>query len=110
MESRADLVATPEIALTGEGASLEDAYPEPPVRRFEALHFAVRNAKLVIGLAVVLAFLVAAIAGPWLTDATPFEFGYPLGEPPSTAHWLGATAPGPGGSSALVFGPAPSLR
>ena len=81
MESRADLVATPEIALTGEGAALEDAYPEPPVRRFEALHFAVRNAKLVVGLAVVLAFLVAAIAGPWLTDATPFEFGYPLGEP-----------------------------
>jgi len=27
VESRADLVATPEIALTGEGASLEDAYP-----------------------------------------------------------------------------------
>ena len=51
MESRADMMATPEIALTGEGASAEDAYPEPPVRRFEALHFAVRNAKLVIGLA-----------------------------------------------------------
>ena len=104
MESRADLVATPELALTGEGSSLEDAYPEPPVRRFEALHFAVRNAKLVVGLAVVLAFLVAAIAGPWLTDATPFEFGYPLGEPPSSAHWLGTTSPGQDVYSQFVYG------
>ena len=83
---------------------LEDAYPGAAVRRFEALHFAVRNAKLVIGLAVVLAFLVAAIAGPWLTDATPFEFGYPLGEPPSSAHWLGTTAPGQDVYSQFVYG------
>jgi peptide/nickel transport system permease protein len=60
----------------------------------EALRFAFRNTKLVIGLTVVLAFLVLAIVGPWLTDADPFEFGYPTGESPSRDHWLGTTASG----------------
>ena len=30
----------------------------------------------------------------WLTDADPFEFGYPPEKPPSSDHWLGTTAPG----------------
>jgi len=60
----------------------------------EALHFAFRNPKLLIGLTVVLAFLALAIVGPWLTDAEPFEFGYPTGEAPSRDHWLGTTAAG----------------
>jgi len=60
----------------------------------EVLHFAFRNRKLVIGLTVVLAFLALAIVGPWLTDADPFEFGYPTGEAPSSDHWLGTTAAG----------------
>ena len=99
---QADLVATPEVALTGEGAAGEDRGPRGA--RSELLHFALRNAKLVIGLGVVLAFLVLAIVGPWLTDATPFEFGYPLGEPPSRDHWLGTTSPGQDVYAQFVYG------
>ena len=66
--SAADLVATPEIALTGEGVNEIELGPRG--KRFESLHFALRNTKLVIGSCVVLAFLALAIVGPWLTDAT----------------------------------------
>ena len=98
-DSKADLLATPAVAATGEGAA------DPTrVRRSETLHFAFHNTKLVIGLTVVLAFLLLAIVGPWLTDATPFEFGYPLGEPPSHEHWLGTTAPGQDVYAQFVYG------
>jgi peptide/nickel transport system permease protein len=73
-------------------------------RRSETLYFAFRNRKLVVGLSVVLLFLVIAIVGPWLTDAEPFEFGYPLGEPPSKEHWLGTTAPGQDVYAQFVYG------
>jgi peptide/nickel transport system permease protein len=102
VEPRPDLVATPEIALTGEAAGELELGPRG--KRFETLHFAVRNTKLVIGATVVLAFLVLAIAGPWLTDATPFEFGYPLGEPPSSEYWLGTTSPGQDVYAQFVYG------
>jgi peptide/nickel transport system permease protein len=65
-----------------------------PRKRHETLYFALRNRKLVIGLSVVLAFLALAIVGPWLTDATPFEFGFETGQPPSSEHWLGTTGAG----------------
>jgi peptide/nickel transport system permease protein len=70
----------------------------------EALHFAFRNTKLVIGLAVVLVFLALAIVGPWLTDADPFEFGYPTGEAPSRDHWMGTTASGQDVFAQFVYG------
>ena len=78
--------------------------PAPPRRRNEALYFALRNRKLLIGLSVVAAFLGLAIVGPWLTDATPFEFGYPTGEAPSRDHWLGTTAPGQDVFAQFVYG------
>jgi peptide/nickel transport system permease protein len=102
IEPKADLVATPEVALTGEVA--EELELGPRGKRFETLHFAVRNTKLVIGFTVVLAFLGLALIGPWLTDATPFEFGYPLGQPPSSEHWLGTTAPGQDVFAQFVYG------
>jgi peptide/nickel transport system permease protein len=98
----ADLLATPEVAMTGEGATGEGGAPRGA--RSELLHFALRNAKLVVGLGVVLVFLVIAVVGPWLTDATPFEFGYPLGEPPSKEHWLGTTSPGQDVYAQFVYG------
>ncbi len=77
----------------------------PPRRsRNEIVYFGLRNTKLVIGLSVVLLFLGLAIVGPWLTDAEPFEFGFPTGEPPSTAHWLGTTAPGQDVYAQFVYG------
>ena len=77
----------------------------PPRRsRNEIAYFALRNTKLVIGLTVVLFFLALAIVGPWLTDAEPFEFGFPSGEPPSWEHWLGTTAPGQDVYAQFVYG------
>jgi peptide/nickel transport system permease protein len=76
----------------------------PRRRRSEMLYFAFRNRKLVIGLAFVLFFLGLAIVGPWLTDADPFEFGYPTGQPPSTEYWLGTTGAGQDVFSQFVYG------
>ena len=101
-DPRPNLAATPELALTGESSGESELGPRG--KRFEALHFAFRNTKLVIGLTVVLAFLLLAIIGPWLTDAGPFDFGYPTGEPPSTEFWLGTTAPGQDVYAQFVYG------
>jgi peptide/nickel transport system permease protein len=101
-DSQANLGATPELALTGEGSGESELGPRG--KRFEALHFAFHNTKLVIGLTFVLAFLLLAIIGPWLTDAGPFEFGYPTGQPPSTEFWLGTTAPGQDVYAQFVYG------
>jgi peptide/nickel transport system permease protein len=80
----------------------------PPVgvkrRRSETLYFAFRNKKLLFGLSVVLFFLLVAIFGPMFTDASPFEFGYPLGEPPSRDYWLGTTSAGQDVYAQFVYG------
>jgi peptide/nickel transport system permease protein len=76
------------------GTAAEPVVIRPRRTRYEALYFAFRNRKLVVGLGVVLAFLVLAIVGPFLTDADPFEFGYPIGESPSRDNWLGTTSAG----------------
>jgi peptide/nickel transport system permease protein len=57
----------------------------------EALYFARRNRKLVLGLAVVLLFLVVAIVGPLLTDHGPNEYVGPPAQRPSTRYWFGTT-------------------
>jgi peptide/nickel transport system permease protein len=96
--------ADPRIeALLIEGEELVPTAP-PRRRRSETLYFALRNTKLVVGLTVVLFFLGLAIVGPWLTDATPFEFGYPLGVPPSSEYWLGTTSPGQDVFAQFVYG------
>ena len=100
-DSRADLLTTPELALTGSVAT-EDL--DPGRRRSETLHFAFRNPKLVIGLSIVLFFLVLAIVGPLLTDADPFEFGFPLAEAPSREYWLGTTSSGQDVYAQFVYG------
>jgi peptide/nickel transport system permease protein len=102
--TRSDLGTTPELALTGTGANAATPAAGPPAKRFESLYFAFRNRKLVVGLTVVLVFLVLAVVGPWLTDADPFEFGYPLGESPSRAYWLGTTSSGQDVYAQFVYG------
>ena len=84
----------PTLLAPDSGQHDQDPAPIAPRGRNEVLYFALRNRKLVAGLTVVGLFLVLAIVGPWLTDADPFEFGYPTGEPPSREHWLGTTAAG----------------
>ena len=102
VDSRADLVATPEVALTGAGSEEPDL--DTRGKRFETLHFAFHNRKLVVGLTVVVCLLVVAIIGPWLADADPFEFGYPLGQPPSATYWLGTTSSGQDVFAQFVYG------
>jgi peptide/nickel transport system permease protein len=57
----------------------------------EALYFARRNRKLVLGLAVVLLFLVVAIVGPLLTDHGPNDYVGPPAQRPSARYWFGTT-------------------
>jgi peptide/nickel transport system permease protein len=89
---------------TASVAVVTEKAPQPRRTRNETLYFAFRNRKLVIGLSFVLAFLVLAIVGPWLTDADPFEFGYPVGQPPSSEYWLGTTGSGQDVFVQFVYG------
>ncbi|MCK2217523.1 ABC transporter permease [Actinomadura sp. ATCC 31491] len=72
--------------------TIQEAVPrEPAAVRREALHFAVRNGKLMTGLVIVLALLLLGLFGPLLTGAAPNEYGPQPMSPPSGAHWLGTT-------------------
>jgi peptide/nickel transport system permease protein len=57
----------------------------------EALFFARRNRKLILGLTVVLLFLGVAIVGPLLTDRGPNEYVGPPAQRPSSQYWFGTT-------------------
>jgi peptide/nickel transport system permease protein len=53
-----------------------------------------RSPKIIIGLAMLVAFFVLAVVGPWVAPYNPSESlsttsGVP--QPPSAAHWLGTT-------------------
>ena len=61
-----------------------------PVRR-EALHFALRNRKLVGGFAVVLVFLLLALIGPLFVGDDPLEYVGPPNAAPSGQWWFGTT-------------------
>ncbi|TDD01388.1 ABC transporter permease [Nonomuraea deserti] len=60
------------------------------VRR-EALHFAVRNGKLMAGFGIVVVLLVLGLVGPLLAGGTPNDYGTRPMSPPSAEHWLGTT-------------------
>jgi peptide/nickel transport system permease protein len=60
-------------------------------KKNEFLYFAWRNAKLRIGLSVVLFFVALAIVGPLLTKYDPTDFVGPPGSPPSAQYWFGTT-------------------
>ena len=57
----------------------------------EALHFARRNRKLLVGLGVVLAFLALAVAGPMINSHGPNEYVGPPAQRPSADWWFGTT-------------------
>jgi peptide/nickel transport system permease protein len=67
------------------------AAPVARRRAGEALHFALRNGKVVGGLVVVLAFLVLGLVAPLLADHGPNEYVGPSAAPPSGEYWLGTT-------------------
>jgi peptide/nickel transport system permease protein len=60
------------------------------VRR-EALHFAVRNRKLVGGFVVVLVLLLAALIGPLVKGGDPLAYVGPQAATPSGEYWFGTT-------------------
>ncbi len=61
------------------------------LRKNEFLYFALRNRRLQIGLVVVLAFVVLAIVGPFLTHYTVEEYAGFGPNPPSSEFWFGTT-------------------
>jgi peptide/nickel transport system permease protein len=74
------------------------------VRRSEFLYFALRNWKFCLGLGVVLALLVLALVGPYLTDHEPLEFTGPTDARPSSDYWFGTTSFGQDVFSQFVHG------
>ncbi len=61
-------------------------------KKNEFLYFALRNNKLLVGLAVILVFFVLALVGPSLARHDPFDFINPTGPvPPSSDYWFGTT-------------------
>jgi peptide/nickel transport system permease protein len=65
---------------------------QPGVVR-EALHFAVRNRKLVVGSSITLAMLVFALVGPLFARHPPLDYGGKLSFAPTTndGYWFGTT-------------------
>jgi len=59
----------------------------------EALHFALRNRKLVFGLSVTVVMLLFAIVGPYFAQHDPLAYGGKLSWAPTTrdGYWLGTT-------------------
>ncbi|MGW0483347.1 ABC transporter permease [Nonomuraea sp. NPDC003214] len=65
---------------------------EERVVRREALYFAVRNTKLLIGFGIVLVLLLVGLLGPLLLgSAPPNEYVAGPMLPPSAEHWFGTT-------------------
>lgn len=62
-----------------------------PPQTNEALYFALRNSKLLIGVAVVLLFALLALFGPFTTEYGPLEYAGPAAQPPSSEYWFGTT-------------------
>ncbi|MEU8269272.1 ABC transporter permease [Sphaerisporangium sp. NPDC049002] len=78
--------------------------PVPPGVRREALYFALRNAKLLIGVGIVLALLALGLAGPILVAAQPNEYVGPPMRPPSGEYWFGTTTFGQDVFAQFVYG------
>jgi peptide/nickel transport system permease protein len=84
--------ATPVAAGTAELATVPGVATvrAAPVRR-EALHFALRNKKLIGGFSVVLLFLLLALIGPLFTGDDPLAYVGPPSAPPSGDYLFGTT-------------------
>jgi peptide/nickel transport system permease protein len=109
MSSADELVKT--TSATGAAAAAaapvapQTAPAATPTRsRNEIVYFALRNPKLLIGLAVILAFAVAAVVGPRFTEYAPDDYVGPGSAAPSSGFWLGTTTFGQDVYTQLVLG------
>jgi len=75
-----------------------------PKKKNEMLYFMLRNAKLRIGVAVLLIFVVLALVGPLLTKYQPRDYVSPGVEPPSSEFWFGTTSFGEDVFTQFVYG------
>lgn len=72
-------------------------------RRWEFLHFALRNKKLIIGLSIEAVFVLAAVIGPFFAPYSANEFVAPPFLHPSAHHLLGTTYFGEDVLSVLLY-------
>lgn len=90
--------------------SLETAEAVPPAvaagggRKGRRRFVFVRNAKSVTGLAILAAFGLLAVIGPWIAPYDPSQIGNQLLAKPSGAHWLGTDHIGRDVLSQLLVG------
>ncbi|MBK9927065.1 MAG: ABC transporter permease [Anaerolineales bacterium] len=75
-----------------------------PKQKNEILYFAFRNAKLRIGLGIVLFFLVLTFVGPKITKYKPADFVGPSSFHPSADYWFGTTSFGEDVFTQFVYG------
>ncbi|MCX6062964.1 MAG: ABC transporter permease [Caldiserica bacterium] len=75
-----------------------------PKKKNELLYFMLRNAKLRIGVVIVLLFVVLALIGPLLTKYEPREYVAPGAQPPSSQFWFGTTSFGEDVFTQFVYG------
>jgi len=93
----ADVEVLPEelVAPSPVGPAAGPAAVPPPTVRVrgsrEALYFAVRNRKLVVGATIILLFLALAVVGPMLNDYGPNDYVGPPAQGPSSRYWFGTT-------------------
>ncbi len=90
-------VPTAPLASPADPSQVEAPAPVRPMSGFrEALHFALRNQKLVFGLSVTSGLLLIAIIGPFIAQHGPLVYGSDLALAPTTqgGHWLGTTLQG----------------
>ena len=75
-----------------------------PTKRHEGLYFALRNGKLLAGLAVLVPLLVLAAAAPLIAEGDPNAYVAPPASPPSAENWFGTTMFGQDIFAQFVYG------
>ncbi|MGW5122497.1 ABC transporter permease [Streptomyces sp. NPDC004069] len=94
---------TPDPVDETAGPSTAAAPTLTPGR--ESLHYAVRNPKLLIGLAIVLILLLTGVLGPlFLDSADPNAYVGPQAAAPDGTYWLGTTTFGQDVYAQFVYG------
>jgi peptide/nickel transport system permease protein len=102
MTSEASLDAV-AAASGAEGDSSAPAWRGGAWRRFRG------DRGAVIGLAVLVVIVLAAIFAPWITPYSPLQLGPNALQGPSGAHWLGTDELGRDQLTRLIFGARESL-
>ncbi|MBB6118677.1 ABC transporter permease [Nocardiopsis algeriensis] len=91
-----NVAGAPGTAEKSDGAAAK--------RGSEALHYARRNPKLLIGLGIVLGLLLLGIIAPFFVDHDPNEYIGPQGQAPDGEYWMGTTSFGQDIWAQFVYG------